>query len=116
MRLRSTAAAALGALALLVALPASAHAASGEFSYSYSGLDGRPQRAQLGDPASGQCITLPEVADPGSSLPASEPLNRTTSRAVVFTGPRCNGDSFTLRAFDGRASDRLKLRSVLFLD
>ncbi|MGW1106749.1 hypothetical protein [Streptomyces sp. NPDC002540] len=114
MRLRSTVAAAFGALALAVAVPASADAASGDFSYTYSGLDGAPQIGLLFDPPSGVCVTLPEVADPASSSPAHTPWNHTDATATVFTGVDCEGDYFTLRPNGGHASSRLKLRSVVF--
>ncbi|MFE7354322.1 hypothetical protein ACFU8Q_14220 [Streptomyces sp. NPDC057543] len=114
MRLRSTVAAAFGALALIVALPTSAGAASGDFTYMYSGLDGSPRLGFLIDPPSRMCITLPEVADPASSNPAHTPWNFTDSSATVFTGADCMGDYFTLRPEGGHASSRLKLRSVVF--
>ncbi|MEU2129405.1 hypothetical protein ACFC5Z_12470 [Streptomyces sp. NPDC056004] len=114
MRLRSTVAAAFGALALIVAVPASADAATGDFSYTYTGLDGSPQIGFLLDPPSRVCITLPEVADPSSSNPAHTPWNFTDSSATVFSGPGCEGDYFTLRPDGGHASSRLKLRSVVF--
>ncbi|MGW7367143.1 hypothetical protein ACWGI8_27840 [Streptomyces sp. NPDC054841] len=114
MRLRHSTAAALGALVLVLTLPTPAGAATGSFSYVYSGLDGRPQQAALTDPPSGECITLPEVADPSSSAPASTPRNDTDAVAVVFTEPDCTGHSFPLRPYGGHASDRLKLRSVVF--
>lgn len=115
MRLRTAAAAAFGALALVLTAPAPASAAEGEFRYTYTGLDGAPRIAVLEDPWNGECITLPEVADPGATSPAHSPRNRTDAPAVVFTGPDCEGDSFTLRAHTGYGSERLKLRSVLFL-
>ncbi|MEU3826761.1 hypothetical protein GT045_00890 [Streptomyces sp. SID486] len=114
MRLRNAAVAAFGALALTVAVPASASAASGEFQYTYTGLDGSPRSAILEDPDSGECVTLPEVADPGASSPAHSPRNRTDEYALVFTEPDCTGDSFTLRPHTGYGSERLKLRSVVF--
>ncbi|MEV7235842.1 hypothetical protein AB0N06_18155 [Streptomyces sp. NPDC051020] len=114
MRLRTTVAATLGALALIVTLPTSADAGSGDFLYRFTGLDGTPQYTGLTDPASRECITLPEVADPGSSNPANSPRNYTDSTATVFTGPDCEGVFFTLRPFGGHASERLKLRSVVF--
>ncbi|MER6105933.1 hypothetical protein ABT115_27460 [Streptomyces sp. NPDC001832] len=114
MRLRSTVAAALGALALIVAVPSSASAASGEFSYRYTALDGSPQVGFLFDPPSRVCITLPEVADPSSSNPAHTPWNLTDASATVFTDVDCEGDYFTLRPHGGHASSRLKLRSVVF--
>ncbi|MGW3685522.1 hypothetical protein [Streptomyces sp. NPDC005125] len=73
MRLRTTVAAALGALALVVTLPTSASATVGVFAYRYTGLDGTPQIAELVNPPSGDCVTLPEVADPNSSNPADSP-------------------------------------------
>lgn len=116
MRLRHTLAAALGALTLVVALPASANAADGDFSYKFVGLDGSPRTATLHDPSSPGCATLPEVADPDASAPAFAPHNDTDTWAMVFTGPDCTGDSWTLRPHGHPATDRLKLRSVYFTD
>ncbi len=115
MRLRNAAVAAFGALTLVLTVPTSASAAVGEFQYTYSGLDGRPQIAVLTDPDSWECITLPEVADPGASSPAHSPRNRTDDFAVVFTGPNCDGDRFVLRPYTGYGTERLKLRSVSFI-
>jgi hypothetical protein len=117
MRLRHTVAAGLGAVALALSIAAPAGAApaeraSGEFSYTYDTPLG-PQEATLTDPPSRECVTLPEVADP-ESLPAHSPRNHTASTAVVFTGPDCTGDHFSLRPDGGHGSERLKLRSVLF--
>ncbi|MFF0739415.1 hypothetical protein ACFYVL_03345 [Streptomyces sp. NPDC004111] len=112
MRLRHTAAAVLGALALVVTQSASASAATGDFSYSFVGLGGYPQSITLHDPQSPGCVTIPEAADPGSSDPAFAPHNDTDEWAIVFTEPDCSGDSWTLRPHGQPASDRLKLRSV----
>ncbi|GHB50174.1 hypothetical protein GCM10010347_19610 [Streptomyces cirratus] len=114
MRLRSAAVAAFGAFTLLLAVPSSASAAMGEFQYTFVGLDGTPQQASLHDPASGECVNLPEVSDPSASEPAHSPRNRTTSTATVFTEPDCTGDEFSLRPVTGRGSERLKVRSVVF--
>ncbi|MFB6810965.1 MULTISPECIES: hypothetical protein [unclassified Streptomyces] len=116
MRLRNAAVAAFGAFTLALTLPTSASAATGEFRYSYVGLDGSPQQAALVDPADWECITLPEVADPNASEPAFSPRNRTDRPATVFTEPGCEGAHFTLRAYTGYGSERLKLRSVVFTD
>ncbi|MFD9818636.1 hypothetical protein [Streptomyces violascens] len=116
MRLRTAVAAAFGALALLVTVPTSASAAAGDFSYKFVGLDGSPQPATLHDPAGPGCITLPEVADPGSSEPAFAPHNNTDTWVMVFTEPNCTGDSWTLRPHGRPATDRLKLRSVFLTD
>ncbi|MFJ2772715.1 hypothetical protein [Streptomyces sp. NPDC087300] len=116
MRLRTTFAAALGALALVVTLPTSATAATGDFSYKYVGLNGTPQSVTLHDPESPGCVTLAEVADPDASEPAFAPHNDTDTWVMVFTEPECNGDSWTLRPHGHPATDRLKLRSVYFTD
>ncbi|MGW7102434.1 hypothetical protein [Streptomyces sp. NPDC054838] len=114
MRLRHTLVAACGALALTTVLAAPAHAATGDFGYKFAGLNGEPQTATLHDPASEVCVTIPEVADPASSEPAFAPYNDTDESALVFTGADCTGDSFRLRPHGRPASDRLKLRSVVF--
>jgi hypothetical protein len=111
MRRRSTVAV-LAAFALALTLPASAQAATGDFSYKIVGLDGRTQSVTLHELPSRQCVTLPEVADPSSSEPALAPHNDTDEWALVFTGPDCEGDSWTLRPHGRQATDYLKLRSV----
>ncbi|MEU9118361.1 hypothetical protein AB0C96_00615 [Streptomyces sp. NPDC048506] len=114
MRLRHTVAATVGALALALTLPAAvAEAATGSFTYVYRAPSGTQQMGELADPPSQVCLTLPEVDAP-EAPPAHSPRNATDSAATVFTGPDCTGDSFTLRAVYGQASERLKLRSVIF--
>ncbi|MFF6774379.1 hypothetical protein ACFY8W_12530 [Streptomyces sp. NPDC012637] len=115
MRLRHTLAATCGTLALTAVLASPAHAATGDFGYRVTDLDGQPLLVTLQDPASGQCVTLPEVADPSASSPAFAPHNDTDEYAVVFTEPDCTGDTWTLRPHGNPATDRLKLRSVVFL-
>ncbi|KQX59534.1 MULTISPECIES: hypothetical protein [unclassified Streptomyces] len=115
MRLRHSVAAVCGALALTATLAAPAHATTGDFSYQFVGFSGDRQWITLHDPASDVCITLAEAADPGSSEPAFAPHNDTDEYALVFTGPDCTGDSWTLRPHGRPASDRLKLRSVVFV-
>ncbi|THA50606.1 hypothetical protein [Streptomyces sp. A1136] len=112
MKLRHASAAAFGALALLLTQSAPAHAATGDFSYRFAGLDGTPQSAVLHDPRSPGCVVLPEVADPGSSEPAFAPHNDTDEWVMVFTEPDCTGDSWTLRPHGNPTSERLTLRSV----
>ncbi|MER8236873.1 hypothetical protein ACIRQY_32355 [Streptomyces sp. NPDC101490] len=115
MRLRHSVAAVCGALTLTAALAAPAHAAGGDFTYRFAGPDGSPLTATLHDPESDRCLTLPEVADPYSSEPAFAPHNDTDDYAIVFTGPDCTGDSWRLRPHGRPATDRLKLRSVVFV-
>ncbi|MEU3612788.1 hypothetical protein ABZ725_10825 [Streptomyces sp. NPDC006872] len=114
MRLRHSLAAACGTLALTAVLATPAQAATGTFGYKVIGLDGQPLPVSLSDPASGECITLPEVADPDASSPAFAPHNDTDEFAIVFTEPDCSGDTWTLRPHGRPASDRLQLRSVFF--
>ncbi|KOV65488.1 hypothetical protein [Streptomyces sp. MMG1121] len=114
MRLRTALASAFGSLALIIAVPASASAATGHFQYSYLGLDGAPHVATLADPPSGVCLTLPEAAAPVLQEPAYAPKNRTASTATVFLGPECEGDTYYVMAPGKVLGDRLKLRSVVF--
>ncbi|OEJ38845.1 hypothetical protein AR457_24235 [Streptomyces agglomeratus] len=108
MRLRSTLAATVGAFALVLTLPTSANAADGTFTYQYA-----DQSGELTNPPSGECITLPEVADE-QVLPAHTPGNATDAVATVYAGSECTGPQFDLRAHTGHGSDRLKVRSVVF--
>ena len=88
-------------------------AAEGSFFYADSGLNGSPQVAVLHDPASRECVTLPEVADPGASSPARYAYNDTGSTAVVFENPDCTGEATALvpRSAGG---ERTVFRSVIF--
>jgi hypothetical protein len=114
MRLRTVLAASIGAGMLVLATPGASSAASGGFEYQYVDAYGSAQEGFLADPPSRECITLPEVADPYYSAPADSPRNYTNATAVVFTGPDCEGDYFSLRPYTGHGSERLKVRSVLF--
>ncbi|WP_416975559.1 hypothetical protein [Streptomyces sp. 4F14] len=113
MRIRTTLAAAAGALTLVLAVPTSASAADGAFFYAYSGLDGSPQIATLLNPPSRECITLPEVANPSSSSPARYAYNDTGSTAVVFENPGCTGEMTVLDPKTGGGEDT-EFRSVTF--
>jgi len=114
MRLRSVLAVTLGTGMLVLATPAVASAATGEFSYQFVDAHGIRQESMLIHPPSRVCITLPEVADRHDSAPADAPRNRTDETATVFTGRDCDGDYFSLRPHTGYGSERLKLRSVVF--
>ncbi|WP_410660444.1 hypothetical protein [Amycolatopsis sp. lyj-112] len=112
MRIRAALLAVMSACALGIAVPASASATEGEFTYLYND-DGEPQQGVLVDPPSGYCLEIPEIAD-FADAEAFRPHNRTYSSVTMFKASGCEGDAFyTLRA-GGRASDRLKLRSVVF--
>jgi hypothetical protein len=113
MRLRSVFTAVLGAALLLVAVPASASAASGQFRYDYVTVEGYEATGFLNDPPSGQCLNLHGVGQENPE-PGYSPKNRTDAWATVFTDTDCEGDSFRLRPLTGGASERLKVRSVIF--
>lgn len=113
MRLRTSVAATVGALALVITLPASAGAAEGSFTYQHYNQAGIADVSGLMDPQSRECITLPEVEDENAP-PAHSPRNHTDATATVFTGVDCEGQHFSLRPNGGHASERLKVRSVVF--
>ncbi|MEU5163164.1 hypothetical protein AB0G74_26650 [Streptomyces sp. NPDC020875] len=112
MRLRSTCAV-LGAALLLAAVPGSASAATGQFRYDYVTVEGYEATGFLNDPPSGECLDLPGVG-PENPRPGDSPKNRTDAWATVFAGSGCTGDWFRLRPHTGGASERLKVRSVVF--
>ncbi|MGW6913867.1 hypothetical protein ACWGB8_08610 [Kitasatospora sp. NPDC054939] len=107
MRLRTSVLAAASALALVLTLPTSAHAATGDFLYKVG--PGVP--TGLADPDSGTCINLPFTTE---THPGFAPANFTTSTATVFLESDCNGDTFYVMAPGKKLGDRLKLRSVVF--
>ncbi|MFD3413874.1 hypothetical protein [Streptomyces cyaneofuscatus] len=113
MRLRSAFTAAFGAALLIAVTPASASAATGQFRYDYVTVEGFEATGFLNSPPSGRCIDLPGVGE-DNPQPGHSPKNRTDAWATVFTDANCEGDSFTLRPHTGGASDRLKVRSVVF--
>ncbi|MET9147724.1 hypothetical protein [Streptomyces sp. SAT1] len=105
--------AACSAFVLLMAVPGSASAATGQFRYSYTTAEGYEAVGFLNNPASGECVNLPAPGSaPGTASRA--PKNRTDATATVFLDADCEGDTYyTLRPGAG-ASDRLLLRSVVF--
>ncbi|MEV0778344.1 hypothetical protein ACIBLA_21705 [Streptomyces sp. NPDC050433] len=113
MRLRTSVAATVGALALVITLPASAGAAEGAFTYEHLDQAGSTEMSSLIDPQSRECITLPEVKDETTQA-AHSPRNNTDATATVFSGVDCEGEHFSLRPNGGKASERLKVRSVVF--
>ncbi|WP_327293628.1 MULTISPECIES: hypothetical protein [unclassified Streptomyces] len=104
----------LGAAALTLTFSGSARAAEGDFTYVFHDQSGAPHPGSLTSPPSRECITLPQVAEEWFTPSADTPRNFTDATATVFTGIDCRGDHFTLRPFGGHASERLKLRSVVF--
>ncbi|OII63404.1 hypothetical protein BJP40_23920 [Streptomyces sp. CC53] len=107
MRLRHILAAAAGALLLTVSAPYSASAAVGEFEYRGPLLGSHT----LLDPASGECINIPEATE---LLPAQSPWNKTTSTATVFLDFDCDGDTYVVLNPGAKRGPLLKFRSVVF--
>lgn len=115
MRLRRCAAVALGALALVLTAPTSAGAADGQFRYTYLTDEGFEAVGFLNNPPSGECVNLYGVGS-NDQLPGHSPKNRTDATAVVFLNADCEGDDvFSLRPHTGGGSERLKVRSVIFV-
>nr|BEK65083.1 hypothetical protein KPHV_23100 [Kitasatospora purpeofusca] len=107
MRLRNSLVAAAGALLITLAVPTSAHAATGDFLYKVG--PGVP--AGLADPRSRECINLFGATE---DHPAFAPENFTTSTATVFLDFDCDGDTYYVMNPGKKLGNRLKLRSVIF--
>ncbi|MFD5466861.1 hypothetical protein ACFWIQ_29145 [Kitasatospora sp. NPDC127059] len=107
MRLRNAVLAVASAAALVLAVPMSANAATGDFLYKVG--PGVP--AGLADPESGKCINLFGATE---NDPAFAPENFTASTATVFLDFDCSGDVFYVMNPGKKLGDRLKLRSVVF--
>ncbi|WP_030687471.1 hypothetical protein [Streptomyces sp. NRRL B-1347] len=111
MRLRTTLASALGALALVVTVPTPSNAATGNFLYTYRNAAGDPVPGGLANPKSLECINIPGATE---EIPAYAPKNLTLSVATVFVDADCDGDVFYVMNPGKILGDRLKLRSVVF--
>ncbi|MBF9072611.1 hypothetical protein [Streptacidiphilus fuscans] len=107
MRLRNAVTSAAAALLLALAVPASAHAASGEFRYQF----GPGYTSSLEDPPSGVCIDIPEAT---IDNPAYAPQNFTDSTATVFRDLGCDGDVYYVMPPGMVRGQRLIVRSVIF--
>ncbi|MFJ2866496.1 hypothetical protein [Kitasatospora sp. NPDC087314] len=107
MRLRNAALAVASAVALVLAVPMSANAATGEFLYKV----GPGVLAGLADPESRVCIDLFGTTE---DHPGFAPENLTKSTATVFLDEHCSGDVFYVMNPGKKLGDRLKLRSVVF--
>ncbi|GAA2730836.1 hypothetical protein [Streptomyces nogalater] len=116
MSLRSVTAAvgaACSAVVLLLAVPGSASAATGQFRYTYTTAEGYDAVGFLNNPAGGRCVNLPTpAAAPGAVSRA--PKNRTDATATVFLDADCEGDTYYTLPPGAGASDRLLVRSVVF--
>ncbi|MEU9165847.1 hypothetical protein AB0D29_36935 [Streptomyces sp. NPDC048424] len=113
MKLRNAAATAVAAFALVLSLPTSALAATGDFSYKYVDGFGLEHKVVLHDPHSGKCINLYAVGD-DEVQPGYGPHNRTDAAVIVYKGANCAGAEYRLRANGNPARDDLEVRSVKF--
>ncbi|MEU9074600.1 hypothetical protein ACFYUY_10020 [Kitasatospora sp. NPDC004745] len=109
MRLRNTVLALASAATLVLAVPTSATAATGDFLYRV-GVPPIGIPTGLADPESRVCIDLPDIGN----LPAFAPENFTTSTATVFLDAHCDGDTYYVMNPGKKLGDRLRLRSVIF--
>ncbi|MGW2375949.1 MULTISPECIES: hypothetical protein [Kitasatospora] len=107
MRLRNAVLSVASAVALVLAVPMSANAATGDFLYKVG--PGVP--AGIADPESRKCINLFGATEMD---PAFAPENFTGSTATVFLDFDCKGDVFYVMNPGKKLGDRLKLRSVIF--
>ncbi|MFE5402735.1 hypothetical protein ACFQ9Z_15380 [Streptomyces sp. NPDC056580] len=111
--LTSALGAACSAFALLLAVPGSASAATGQFRYTYTTAEGYEAVGFLNNPTSGTCINLTAPGStPGTASRA--PQNRTDATATVFLNADCEGDTYYTLHPGAGASDRLLPRSVVF--
>ncbi|WP_438295761.1 hypothetical protein [Streptomyces sp. HUAS TT7] len=102
MRLRRTVTAVFGALALAVAMPTSAHATTGTFSYvspESGGLD-------ITNPTNGECRLLLQGA--------ISAVNSTNATAVLFTDQGCAQRQTTMAPSDQRVFGEPIPHSVRF--
>ncbi|MEV7415942.1 hypothetical protein [Streptomyces sp. NPDC089919] len=100
---------ALAALALALALPGSAHAATGTFTAHFF-AGGDDQTAELTDPADDTCHDLAD--DSGASGAISSAENATDATATLYDNDGCTGTT-TVLAPGANAGDT-GFRSVKF--
>ncbi|MFI5979428.1 hypothetical protein ACIBEA_00985 [Streptomyces sp. NPDC051555] len=113
MKLRSAVTAGLAGLVLALAVPGSAFAATGQFSYTFTDDHGQVLTVALHDPSSDTCVNLPYVGSEWVE-PGHTPHNATDEPVTVFKGANCTGPEWKLRAHGKPATEQLKVRSVWF--
>ncbi|MBT2449759.1 hypothetical protein J7F03_22300 [Streptomyces sp. ISL-43] len=113
MKLRSAVTAGLAGLVIAFAVPGSAFAATGDFSYSFTDDEHRTLTVTVHDPQSDECVNLPylgsEWVDAGHT-----PHNATDAWVTVYEGADCEGPTWKLRPHGKPATEHLKVRSVYF--
>lgn len=113
MRLRTSLAAAVGAAALVMALPTSASAAKGTFTASFF-AGGDAQTVTLTDPADGQCINAAD--DAGAFGVIAGAKNATDAAVTLYESDGCLGTATTLAAGgdESGSGTSTEFRSVRF--
>ncbi|MEU8438600.1 hypothetical protein AB0F18_38085 [Streptomyces sp. NPDC029216] len=109
MRLRTTAAALAGALALVLPAGAQAFADDGQaLNYVYVDRDNAEKNAQIKDSASDQCHALPSAASN-----VVEAVNETESVALLFEDAKCQGEP-AAKLQPGESAGDLHAAAVVF--
>lgn len=115
MHTRYAVGATLGALALLVTMPASAHATAanpaGTFSYEYK-EGGKKQHIEERDLRSLKCVEY-IGEDPDEPIQAFSPENATDTPVIVYADRNCAGKQTTLPAHS-EARPKLNFKSYYF--
>ncbi|MCF3105400.1 hypothetical protein IPZ58_27980 [Streptomyces roseoverticillatus] len=110
MRLRHILGTALGVLALVLSLPASAHAVDGNLHYKY-GDPQAPSEGQLNDPTANHCYNTSELE--GHPKVAFAPYNQTGAPLAVYSKANCQGTRVTLKPGATRGN-AVRFTSLLF--
>ncbi|CAM5489318.1 hypothetical protein SAVIM338S_03412 [Streptomyces avidinii] len=113
MKLRSAVTAGLTGLVLALAVPGSAFAATGDFSYSFTDDQDRVLSVTVHDPSSDDCVDLPYVGSDWVEA-GHTPHNDTDQWVTVYEGAHCEGSEWKLRPHGKPATEHLKVRSVRF--
>ncbi|MFE2143045.1 hypothetical protein ACFXA3_15100 [Streptomyces sp. NPDC059456] len=101
MRLRTTAAALAGALALVLPAGAQAFADEGKvLDYVYMDQNNTEKNAQLKDAGADTCLALPSAAST-----VVEAVNRTDSEALLFEDAECGGEPVAILQPGDKAGD-----------
>ncbi|RSS84245.1 hypothetical protein [Streptomyces sp. WAC06614] len=110
MRLRTTAAAFAGALALVLPTAAQAMADGDGFNYTVVDKDGKEQAAQLRQFENDRCLQLQHAS---ATAPAVAVANDTDAVALLFDNPGCEGEPRAV-AGPGERHDDVNAVAVVF--
>ncbi|MFI6645345.1 hypothetical protein [Streptomyces sp. NPDC050504] len=110
MRPPHTLGTALGALALVLTLPASAHAVDGNLHYKY-GDPQSPSHGQLNDPTANRCYNTTELD--GHPETAFGPYNQTGAYLAVYSEEDCQGTKVILKPAT-ESGDLVTFKSLVY--